>query len=146
MTREQHSEDVAWLGQQYPEQAGAGTGALASEAPERDVAYRRYDPDRFNPVSGTCNPVAAMYDDLLGRSQLAVGFTGSSTLTYPAPHAAAPRSRRGRQGGPRLRAQAAAFPGGSRQGPASRPGQGELPVSEGVRHESAKWVLTFSSQ
>lgn len=85
MTREQHSEDVAWLGQQYPEQAGAGTGALASEAPERDVAYRRYDPDRFNPVSGTCNPVAAMYDDLLGRSQLTAGFTGSITVNYRRP-------------------------------------------------------------
>jgi hypothetical protein len=98
-----------------------------AQAPEPGAAAR-YDPNRFNPVSGTCNPVApplemwqvtdgpdgpsgrrtqgrvrfaaayqgppghahggmvaAMYDELLGRSQLAAGFTGSITVTYRRP-------------------------------------------------------------
>jgi hypothetical protein len=92
------------------------------------AVHRPYDPNRFNPVSGTSNPVApplvmwhvaegpdgpdgrrtqgrvrfgsayqgppghvhgamvaAMYDDLLGRSQLAAGFTGSITIRYRRP-------------------------------------------------------------
>lgn len=103
-------------------------GLSSAQAPAPGAVHRPFDPDRFNPVSGTCNPVApplemwrvsqgpdgpggrrtqgrvrfgaayqgppghvhgamvaAMYDDLLGRSQLAAGFTGSITVTYRRP-------------------------------------------------------------
>jgi len=101
--------------------------ALAA-APSEGAVARPYDPNRFNPVSGSASAVApplrmwpvtegpdgpdgrrtqgtvrfgpayqgppghahgamvaAMYDDLLGRSQLAAGFTGSITIRYLAP-------------------------------------------------------------
>jgi hypothetical protein len=97
-------------------------------APATDAVHRPYDPNRFNPVSGSSNAaapplqmwhvpegadgpegrrtqgrvrfgpayqgppghvhgamVAAMYDDLLGRSQLAAGFTGSITVHFRKP-------------------------------------------------------------
>jgi len=97
-------------------------------APAPGAVRRPFDPLRFNPVSGSCNPVAAplevwkvtegpdgpdgrrtqgrvrfgaayqgppghvhgamiaaMYDDLLGMSQLAAGFTGSITVRYRRP-------------------------------------------------------------
>jgi hypothetical protein len=113
-------------------QARALSDSLAEvssvEAPAPGAVRRPFDPLRFNPVSGTCNPVAAplhtwwvtagpdgpdgrrtqgrvrfgqayqgppdhvhgamiaaMYDDLLGMSQLAPGFTGSITVTYRRP-------------------------------------------------------------
>jgi hypothetical protein len=98
------------------------------QAPAPGTVRRPFDPLRFNPVSGSCNPVAAplrtwrvttgpdgpdgrrtqgrvrfgsayqgppghvhgamiaaMYDDLLGMSQLVPGFTGSITVTYRRP-------------------------------------------------------------
>jgi hypothetical protein len=105
---------------------------LAALSNVHDLAHgavaRPYDPNRFNPVSGSSNAmapplrmravtegpdgpdgrrtqgtvrfgpayqgppghvhgamVAAMYDDLLGRSQLRAGFTGSITIRYLAP-------------------------------------------------------------
>lgn len=108
---------------------GNGLAAVSSaQAPAPGAVRRPFDPLRFNPVSGTCNPVAAplettkiadgadgpdgrrtqgrirfgpayqgppghvhgamiaaMYDDLLGMSQLAVGFTGSITVKYLRP-------------------------------------------------------------
>ncbi len=103
-------------------------GLPSVRSPGAGPVSRPYDPDRFNPVSGPCNPaappremwritegpdgpggrrtqgrvrfgsvyqgppghvhgamVAAMYDDLLGRSQLAAGFTGSITVRYRRP-------------------------------------------------------------
>lgn len=105
-----------------------GDGLAGLSSAQTPAVHHPYDPDRFNPVSGTCNPVApplemwrvtvgpdgpggrctrgrvrfgpayqgppghvhgamvaAMYDDLLGRSQLTVGFTGSITVTYRRP-------------------------------------------------------------
>jgi len=114
---------------------GDGLAAVSSvHAPAPGAVQRPFDPLRFNPVSGTCNPVAAplevwritagppgpdgpdgpdgrrtqgrvrfgaayqgppghvhgamiaaMYDDLLGMSQLAVGFTGSITVRFRRP-------------------------------------------------------------
>lgn len=108
---------------------GDALAAMSSvHAPALGAVARPYDPNRFNPVSGTSNPlapplemrqvtegpdgpdgrrtqgrvrfgsayqgppghvhgamVAAMYDDLLGRSQLAAGFTGSITIRYRRP-------------------------------------------------------------
>jgi len=103
-------------------------GLSSVRAPAPGAVHRPFDPLRFNPVSGTCNPVAppletwrvtsgpdgpegrrtcgrvrfgsayqgppghvhgamvaAMYDDLLGMSQLAAGFTGSITVKYRRP-------------------------------------------------------------
>ena len=108
---------------------GDALAALPSVAePAPDAVHRPYDPNRFNPVSGSCNAmapplemwqvsegpdgpdgrrsqgrvrfgsayqgppghvhgamVAAMYDDLLGRSQLTTGFTGSITVHFRRP-------------------------------------------------------------
>lgn len=108
---------------------GDGLAAVSNvHAPAPGAVRRPFDPLRFNPVSGSCNPVAAplhtwritegpdgpdgrrtqgrvrfgsayegppghahgamiagMFDDLLGMSQLAVGFTGSITVTYRRP-------------------------------------------------------------
>ena len=116
----------------YVEQARALADGLARLSSVHDLApgavHRPYDPNRFNPVSGSSNAVApplemwpvaegedgpdgrrtqgrvrfgpayqgppghahgamvaAMYDDLLGRSQLAAGFTGSITVHYRRP-------------------------------------------------------------
>jgi hypothetical protein len=106
-----------------------GLASLSSvTAPAPGAVHRPYDPNRFNPVSGTSNAVApplqmwpvregedgpdgrrtqgrvrfgpayqgppghvhgamvaAMYDDLLGRSQLSAGFTGSITVHFRRP-------------------------------------------------------------
>jgi hypothetical protein len=106
-----------------------GLAGLSSvHAPAEGAVVRPYDPNRFNPVSGSANPmapplemwpvhegedgpegrrtqgrvrfgtayqgppghvhgamVAAMYDDLLGRSQLATGFTGFITIHFRRP-------------------------------------------------------------
>lgn len=108
---------------------GDGLAGVSSlRAPSPGAIRRPFDPLRFNPVSGTCNPVApplrtwkitvgpdgpdgrrtggrvrfgsayqgppghvhgamiaAMYDDLLGMSQLAPGFTGTISVTYRRP-------------------------------------------------------------
>lgn len=119
-------------GDLQPHIAGAQALADALEAlalaPAEGAVARPYDPNRFNPVSGSASAVApplrmrqvaegpdgpdgrrtqgtvrfgpayqgppghahgamvaAMYDDLLGRSQLAAGFTGSITVRYLAP-------------------------------------------------------------
>ena len=116
----------------YVELAGRLADGLETvssvHAPAEGAVVRPYDPNRFNPVSGTSNPMApplrmwpvsegedgpegrrtqgtvrfgpayigppghahgamgaAMYDDLLGRSQLRAGFTGSITIRFHAP-------------------------------------------------------------